>query len=107
MFRQNNSGGSFYRDEAVGNYVFIESTSPTKANLKAEEVGIYFNGCVNEHDCPCCGDRWHPVDSYDGNEEVLIYDTPISDYENGWIEEETIHIYYLDGRHEVKTMRAK
>lgn len=67
-FRQNNSGGSFYYDDNLGIEVFIEATSTREANSRAEDLGIYFNGCSeyidddgewSGRDCPCCGDRWY------------------------------------------------
>lgn len=59
-FDQNNSGGSFEFDGKAGisHYVIIEADSSGQANDKAERIGLYFNGCENERDCDCCGDRW-------------------------------------------------
>lgn len=59
-FHQNNSGGRLQVDEAVGigTLVCIEATSAAHANARAEEIGIYFNGCKEGIDCECCGDRW-------------------------------------------------
>ena len=60
-FHQNNSGGSFHIDEnaGIGVLVCIEATSAAHANARAEEIGIYFNGCAKGADCSCCGDRWY------------------------------------------------
>ena len=60
-FTQNNSGGSFVADARVGYAVIIEASNLKEANSRAEDVGIYFNGCEDGLDCPCCGDRWHPA----------------------------------------------
>ncbi len=62
-FSQNNSGGSFAYDEAAGitAHVIIEAASSDDANRRAEEAGIYFDGCDAGIDCDCCGDRWHPA----------------------------------------------
>lgn len=57
-FRQNNSGGGFDIDEDVSVYVLIQATSYVEANNKAEDIGIYFDGCDTGRDCDCCGDRW-------------------------------------------------
>jgi hypothetical protein len=37
----------------------IEAESAEHADEKAAEIGIYFNGCDDGRDCPCCGDRWY------------------------------------------------
>lgn len=58
-FDQNNSGGVFIMDDDVGIKVFIQAESDGVANQKAEEVGIYFDGCEKDMDCSCCGDRWY------------------------------------------------
>jgi hypothetical protein len=65
-YRQNNSGGHFHVEESQGidAYVVIEADSPSEANSKAEDIGIYFNGCENDMDCSCCGDRWYSADEY-------------------------------------------
>ena len=59
-FDQNNSGGSFVHDEmrGIGLGLFIEAESAESANDRAENVGVYFNGCNDDRDCACCGDRW-------------------------------------------------
>ena len=60
-FDQNNSGGSFHFDDEVGigTWVCIEAESQRQAVDRAEDIGIYFNGCAEGKDCDCCGDRWH------------------------------------------------
>lgn len=60
-FHQNNSGGSFQIDEdaGIGPLVCIEATSAEHANARAEEIGIYFDGCAKGIDCSCCGNRWY------------------------------------------------
>lgn len=60
VYRQNNSGGSFVHDEGkLSHYVAIEAESASGAEAKAEELGIYFDGCDTGQDCDCCGDRWY------------------------------------------------
>lgn len=62
-FRQNNSFGSFDHDPeaGIGLTVWIEALDHVHANERAEAIGLYFYGCDNGTDCPCCGDRWIPV----------------------------------------------
>ena len=55
-YSQNNSGGSF--DPDGGNETWVWAQGPRQADLVAETHGIYFDGCANGNDCPCCGDRW-------------------------------------------------
>lgn len=57
-FSQNNSGGSFHVDEHVTHRVLIEADTEEEAIRKGEELGMYWDGCENGIDCPCCGDRW-------------------------------------------------
>lgn len=60
VYCQNNSGGRFVHDpEKLSYYVAIEAESISGAAAKAEELGIYFNGCDDGRDCSCCGDRWY------------------------------------------------
>ena len=73
-FSQNNSGGSFVNSdlEGISEYVIIEAMDAQTANDKAENIGLYFNGCNDGIDCSCCGDRWHDSpDYYDTIEEAL------------------------------------
>jgi len=65
-FHQNNSHGVFQGPAALVN---IEADSPDEANLIALKGDIYFDGCYAGDDCDCCGDRWYPVNEYDGQEE--------------------------------------
>lgn len=58
-FTQNNSGGSFVTDENLCHRLFIEAETHEIATEKAEEMGVYFDGCERGLDCPCCGDRWN------------------------------------------------
>lgn len=72
-YSQNNSGGSFKIDEFSGitKFVIIESYSAADANLKAESIGLYFDG---DGDCACCGDRWSSQwDDSDGHPTPMIY----------------------------------
>jgi hypothetical protein len=69
MYDQNNSGGSFDLDENISHRVVIEAVSQSEARRKAKDLGIYFNGCDEGMDCPCCGDRWY--DSPDDLSEMI------------------------------------
>ncbi len=60
-FDQNNTGGRFTYSKNLADHVWIEADDPRFANIIAEDLGIYFDGCDAGRDCPCCGDRWHRV----------------------------------------------
>src|SRR5690606_15528868 len=59
-FSQNNSGGSFDHDpeQGIGYRVLIEARNADEASARAQDIGIYFDGCRDGIDCCCCGDRW-------------------------------------------------
>lgn len=83
QYTQNNSGGSFDKNEKVSHYVLIQAPNGSVADSLAESMaGIYFNGVDAGQDCDCCGDRWYPQLSYkgDSSEEPLIYGKPASEY---------------------------
>lgn len=99
-YNQNNSGGSFVLDEQRGltHHVIIEAYSADEADVRAEEIGIYFGGLG---DCPCCGDRWSEQYGDEGNTVPTIYGEPIETYisSHNWMppgKESVVH--YLDGR---------
>lgn len=97
-FNQNNSGGSFVRDEQAGicEVVIIEADSAQEANDIAETKGIYFDGCHSGYDCPCCGDRWYSKWHDDGDEVPSIYGEPISE-SNGSMFRKDCFVHYKDG----------
>lgn len=102
-YRQNNPGGSFVQNDRVGQYVIIEADGHNEADDRAENVGIYFDGCDNGSDCSCCGDRWYR--GGDESEMPTIYGQAIEEYVDAqtWSPLEKhmiVHIYYKDGRHE-------
>ena len=68
-FSQNNSGGKWRYDEerGISAKVFIEADTADLANVHANYIGIYFDGCHNDIDCNCCGDRWYPVEDTSWN----------------------------------------
>lgn len=103
-FNQNNSGGSFDRDQNVSHYVIIEADTPSAANTKATSVGIYFNGCDDGTDCRCCGDRWYEAWG-NGDETPSIYDKKPEEYKDSFCKPGDTYciIYYADGRKTVLT----
>jgi hypothetical protein len=74
-YNQNNSGGSFSYDKhkGIGYFVIIEADNADDANRRAEDIGLYFDGCDNGEDCQCCGDRWYMAEEDDGKDTPLIY----------------------------------
>jgi hypothetical protein len=99
LFRQNNSGGSFAVNEAVAHSVIIEAYSVKDANARAEDVGIYFNGCDTGDDCSCCGDRWYEAQDHDGTDTPLIYGEPPETHREMFAKEgqPLCYVYRLDG----------
>jgi hypothetical protein len=94
-YKQNNSGGSFVKNNNVDEVVSIEANSPHEADAIAESIGIYFGGVSMGVDCECCGDRWTSIYWQDkGTEEPLIYGKPLKTsrypykiyYKNGIVE---------------------
>jgi hypothetical protein len=99
-FSQNNPGGHFDINENVAHYVIIEAYSPEDANSRAEDIGIYFNGCDNGTDCSCCGDRWgEQWYKEEGDDVPLIYEDSPEKYEDMFTKEgqPICHVYYIDG----------
>lgn len=78
-FSQNNSGGGFEldKDRGITHNVIVEAADADQANLKAESIGLYFDGCSTGMDCPCCGDRWSAAYSEEADEEPCVYGTPV------------------------------
>jgi len=97
-FCQNNSGGFFKGsdDSGISEYVIIEAINAQQANKKAEEIGIYFDGCSEGNDCPCCGDRWYPVSESDGYKTPLIYGKSVYETEKD-IYMESCFIHFING----------
>ena len=97
-YSQNNSGGSFTISEERGicEYVIIEAANANQANARAEEIGLYFYGCEDGYDCPCCGNRWHPAFESDGSGVPTIYSNPVENVQKD-IFINRCFIHYLDG----------
>lgn len=91
-FRQNNTGGSF---TLPAHTVVIEADDDEDANARAEAVGLYWNGCDDEIDCPCCGDRWYQARGA-GTAEPTVYGQPVAKSAGGkW---NSILVVHKDGR---------
>jgi hypothetical protein len=99
LFMQNNSGGSFDVNETVAHNVIIEAYSANDANARAEDIGIYFNGCDTGADCSCCGDRWYEAEDHDGTDTPLIYDEPPETHRERFAKagQPVCHVYHLGG----------
>lgn len=103
-FIQNNSGGIF-KDPA--HVVFIQAHSPEGANARAEEVGLYFDGCGDGQDCHCCGDRWYRT-YVNSTEFPSLYGDPITPKtlkDTSFVK--TALIVYDDGRRDMVYRVAK
>jgi len=96
-FDQNNSGGFLVEDDRVHCHVVIEAAHADEANVRAKQVGIYFNGCYTGEDCDCCGDRWYPAWQDQAKAVPSIYDTPVGEFKyKGY--DRGAWVYYSDGR---------
>ncbi len=105
-FSQNNSGGTFANDENVAENVIIAARNKDEANSRAESVGIYFNGCDDERDCECCGDRWYAQYNESKDLQPLIYgDLPPEKYliEHGYSMRTQVIVHHADGTRETFT----
>lgn len=113
-YNQNNSGGSFFSDDlrGISHIVIIEADSPNQADAKAEDIGLYFNGCDSGMDCDCCGDRWSSQGGWTDNgsqvpehygREIVNGKVSEPDEPNRWSNMKWMdgpegYIHYLDGR---------
>jgi hypothetical protein len=104
-FSQNNSGGSFVVNENLSHRVYIQALDTASAISKAEDMGIYFNGCEDGRDRSCCGDRWHepygevkfPLEY--GNDLIFKNIEEYAQYladEYGWTRPD-IYLHYANG----------
>lgn len=71
-FQQNNSGGSTVGFETV----IIEADNADDANEAVQEYGVYFDGCYDNRDCSCCGDRWSRTYEGDADPVPSIWGRP-------------------------------
>ncbi|PAD70548.1 hypothetical protein CHH83_01735 [Bacillus sp. 7586-K] len=104
-YMQNNSFGTFDVNENVCETVIVEAENYQNANDKAEEIGIYFNGCLSGIDCHCCGDRWEEQEEWDEGYDVpSIHGTPVSEIKKSYFRNQCI-IHYLNGSKETVKFR--
>ena len=104
-FRQNNSGGRFVFDEkdGISVLVVVEADDYEDACRRAENIGIYFDGCQAGIDCPCCGDRWYrPYDGTTvpceyGNEDYLIFKDNYEECDGYFGNVPPAFVHYKDG----------
>ena len=76
-YNQNNSGGSFM---GPAMYVIVEAKDAMDADRIAQDHGVYFDGVMDQRDCPCCGDRWYSMFGDEATDVPSIYSTPVSEY---------------------------
>lgn len=105
---QNNTGGHFDVDGNLCHRLFIEADTYEEAEQKALDLGVYYNGCEDDLDCPCCGDRWYSGDEVKLQKNGTYKYTPdmvfacIEDYvqyladEYGWTDPDA-RMFYADG----------
>ncbi len=103
-YPQNNSGGSFSYDlhKGITHHVIIEAVNYSAANERAEQIGLYWNGCEAGTDCECCGDRWSPLWKSDKGEETpKVYGQPVAQVKElfAWMKPgREIAVHYLNGK---------
>ena len=129
-YRQNNPGGKTYNNHIVGSWVIVEHIDAEWANDFVQECtggAVYFNGCSNNIDCKCCGDRWWRVnkagfygEDEDGKEPLLPFfrgSNPVKpegdlfviedilgkevEISFGPYKDDLIHVYMKDGEHRI------
>ena len=100
-YDQNNSGGHFILNDRVTYTVIVEAKSAAEADEKAEDHGIYFNGCNDGRDCPCCGDRWHKQWG-EGSKTPEIYGKHPKEHKDVMCKKGEVYcyIYHADGTKE-------
>jgi hypothetical protein len=105
-FHQNNSYGVFDYNAVTGisQSVIVEADSVEEANMIAERIGLYFDGCDDGTDCSCCGDRWTAQWSDSSGDPVPSnYGVPLDDPDRknqlSWMGvNPSIFVHYKNGR---------
>ena len=76
-YRQNNSFGY----DIGPKYVYVQAPSHVEANdrvelgvIKGDGWEVYFDGCVKNRDCNCCGDRWSRMAEWNETSDYSVYD---------------------------------
>lgn len=99
-FRQNNSRGVFDRDAHVDEFVIVEGDTIEQVTDRAQDIGVYFNGCDRGLDCDCCGDRWYAP--YEGDDELdevpSTYGQPLKKIKSKRTKGCNVIIHYADGK---------
>jgi hypothetical protein len=103
-YRQNNTGGSFDVDHMAGisASVVVEANNSGSADERAANLGLYFDGCDDNQDCACCGDRWYRAYG-DGDQVASHYGEPVesADMDYRWIKDgPELWVHYADGSRE-------
>lgn len=109
-YGQNNSGGHHHVDKTVSVLVYVEAKDAEEADRAAQyKAGIYFNGCDEGNDCPCCGDRWYEAYSPLSKKRVMFnlevpsytskFKYNVGEYYQRWVKpgDPFCYIYYLNG----------
>lgn len=102
LLRQNNSGGYFITDDAlgIGENIIIEARNYQDVLNKIQEFGSKYSGFFKY--CSCCGERWY-YDEADFEEAPFEIDLDVYHYES-----DIIYVHYLDGTiNKVKAKRGK
>ncbi len=102
-FDQNNSGGHL---AGPALYVIIEAPDADAANARAEQLGLYFDGCQQGWDCSCCGDRWDRVYGK-GDPSPMIYGEPVEEFVSNYSKSGEVYAIYYAGTDEPVLAPAK
>lgn len=98
-YSQNNTGGSFVVDDNVAHYVVIEANNYREANSKAEDIGLYWDGCSDGTDCSCCGDRWYKLNKNNiGDPVPSLFGRPIEDSDIGGNFNKEVRLHLANGQ---------
>ena len=84
-FNQNNSGGIFDHDDAagIGANVWVEARTRDEASIRAQNIGLYFDGVRDGMDCDCCGDRWYMPSDHDASDSPEWYGDVVRPVKDG------------------------
>jgi hypothetical protein len=69
-------------DDKLCHRLVIEAFNEKEALSKAEDMGVYFDGCEDGRDCSCCGDRWSSWTSIIDISQYKESGYPVSVYGN-------------------------
>lgn len=104
-YDQNNSGGVFIKP---AQNVIIEADTVDEANIRSEDLGVYFNGVITGDDCECCGDRWYRPWNDDGHSllEMIKRIESERDISTDFKQAPFILIYFKNGTKKEFTRKA-